>query len=205
MPAGNRGAAFEHLIEAQNRLYLMHGGAAIWKRAAGARAVRGAGGEVQARFTARGEPDFWGVLRGGVGVAFEAKECASPTGLDLVVGRRASLLRQLPNLAAVSRMGGLGFLLAWLPKAGGGSGRCFLLPVWGYSVDPPPRSQADSLLFWPAEVLGCSPLSARNGRRRLTLDELRHVGVEIPLRGLAAMVDWLPAARKAIAGRPREA
>jgi penicillin-binding protein-related factor A (putative recombinase) len=65
---GNRGKGWEAALVTQHALYRKDGRAVIFKAEPGIR-----GGHLQ-----KAPPDFFGVLMGGRGVLFDAKDCAGP-------------------------------------------------------------------------------------------------------------------------------
>ncbi|VXC70492.1 Holliday junction resolvase RecU [Bacillus mycoides] len=121
MGLGNRGMAFEKLINLSNEMYQREGVALINKRATPVKVLKSAGGRVLNGFyEAKSTVDYDGVYKGRA-VAFEAKSTQSLTRFDL----SNIAQHQLDYLEKAEKMGAVCFFLIEFSK----DQTVFLVPV----------------------------------------------------------------------------
>ncbi|MFB6730606.1 Holliday junction resolvase RecU [Bacillus mobilis] len=107
MGQGNRGMAFEKLINLSNEMYQREGVALINKRATPVKVLKSTGGRVLSGFyEAKSTVDYDGVYKGRA-VAFEAKSTQSLTRFDL----SNIAQHQLDYLEKAEKMGAVCFFL----------------------------------------------------------------------------------------------
>ncbi|PEI73447.1 Holliday junction resolvase RecU [Bacillus wiedmannii] len=112
MGQGNRGMAFEKLINLSNEMYQREGVALINKRATPVKVLKSAGGRVLNGFyEAKSTVDYDGVYKGRA-VAFEAKSTQSLTRFDL----SNIAQHQLDYLEKAEKMGAVCFFLIEFSK-----------------------------------------------------------------------------------------
>lgn len=112
MGLGNRGMAFEKLINLSNEMYQREGVALINKRATPVKVLKSAGGRVLNGFyEAKSTVDYDGVYKGRA-VAFEAKSTEKDTRFDL----KNIAQHQLDYLAKAEKMGAICFFLIEFSK-----------------------------------------------------------------------------------------
>ncbi|WP_242243687.1 Holliday junction resolvase RecU [Bacillus cereus group sp. BfR-BA-01309] len=112
MGLGNRGMAFEKLINLSNEMYQRKGVALINKRATPVKVLKSAGGRVLSGFyEAKSTVDYDGVYKGRA-VAFEAKSTQSLTRFDL----SNIAQHQLDYLEKAEKMGAVCFFLIEFSK-----------------------------------------------------------------------------------------
>ncbi|PHB05535.1 Holliday junction resolvase RecU [Bacillus wiedmannii] len=112
MGLGNRGMAFEKLINLSNEMYQREGVALINKRATPVNVLKSAGGRVLNGFyEAKSTVDYDGVYKGRA-VAFEAKSTQSLTRFDL----SNIAQHQLDYLEKAEKMGAVCFFLIEFSK-----------------------------------------------------------------------------------------
>ncbi|MGE1044140.1 Holliday junction resolvase RecU [Bacillus wiedmannii] len=112
MGLGNRGMAFEKLINLSNEMYQREGVALINKRATPVKVLKSAGGRVLNGFyEAKSTVDYDGVYKGRA-VAFEAKSTQSLTRFDL----SNIAQHQLDYLEKAEKMGAICFFLIEFSK-----------------------------------------------------------------------------------------
>ncbi|PEM10752.1 Holliday junction resolvase RecU [Bacillus wiedmannii] len=112
MGLGNRGMAFEKLINLSNEMYQREGVALINKRATPVKVLKSAGGRVLNGFyEAKSTVDYDGVYKGRA-VAFEAKSTQSLTRFDL----SNIAQHQLDYLEKAEKMGAVCFFLIEFSK-----------------------------------------------------------------------------------------
>ncbi|PEZ18710.1 Holliday junction resolvase RecU [Bacillus anthracis] len=112
MGQGNRGMAFEKLINLSNEMYQREGVALINKRATPVKVLKSAGGRVLNGFyEAKSTVDYDGVYKGRA-VAFEAKSTQSLTRFDL----SHIAQHQLDYLEKAEKMGAVCFFLIEFSK-----------------------------------------------------------------------------------------
>lgn len=115
--SANRGKAFEQMIEAACRQYLIDGQAQIVKT------------EVQNKFIAgrmvysqKGPPDFIGTIKGGQAVAFDAKNTQAAS---FPISKITDRPHQLEHLKNVHALGGIAFYLINMER----ENRVFIIPL----------------------------------------------------------------------------
>ncbi|PGD58120.1 Holliday junction resolvase RecU [Bacillus wiedmannii] len=112
MGLGNRGMAFERLINLSNEMYQREGVALINKRATPVKVLKSKGGRVLSGFyEAKSTVDYDGVYKGRA-VAFEAKSTQSLTRFDL----SNIAQHQLDYLEKAEKMGAICFFLIEFSK-----------------------------------------------------------------------------------------
>ncbi|WP_242298650.1 Holliday junction resolvase RecU [Bacillus cereus group sp. BfR-BA-01424] len=112
MGQGNRGMAFEKLINLSNEMYQRDGVALINKRATPVKVLKSAGGRVLNGFyEAKSTVDYDGVYKGRA-IAFEAKSTQSLTRFDL----SNIAQHQLDYLEKAEKMGAVCFFLIEFSK-----------------------------------------------------------------------------------------
>ncbi|MGX5441513.1 Holliday junction resolvase RecU [Bacillus thuringiensis] len=112
MGRGNRGMAFEKLINLSNEMYQREGVALINKRATPVKVLKSAGGRVLNGFyEAKSTVDYDGVYKGRA-VAFEAKSTEKDTRFDL----KNIAQHQLDYLEKAEKMGAICFFLIEFSK-----------------------------------------------------------------------------------------
>ncbi|PEP96783.1 Holliday junction resolvase RecU [Bacillus wiedmannii] len=112
MGQGNRGMAFEKLINLSNEMYQREGVALINKRATPVKVLKSAGGRVlSGYYEAKSTVDYDGVYKGRA-IAFEAKSTENPTRLDL----KNIAQHQLDYLEKAEKMGAICFFLIEFSK-----------------------------------------------------------------------------------------
>ena len=117
MTKRNLGKSFERLIEAANRQYLITGMAAIEKQEIATKLING-----KMIYSKQGPPDFMGIVRGGRGIAFDAK---STTGKSLPLKNLLDRRHQLEFLRLFEKLGGHAFYLVEFAAVN----RVFMLPI----------------------------------------------------------------------------
>ncbi|PFJ70664.1 Holliday junction resolvase RecU [Bacillus cereus] len=112
MGQGNRGMAFEKLINLANEMYQREGLALINKRPTPVKVLKSKGGRVLNEFyEAKSTVDYDGVYKGRA-IAFEAKSTENPTRFDL----KNIAQHQLDYLEKAERMGAVCFFLIEFSK-----------------------------------------------------------------------------------------
>ncbi|PFY72488.1 Holliday junction resolvase RecU [Bacillus wiedmannii] len=112
MGQGNRGMAFEKLINLSNEMYQRGGVALINKRATPVKVLKSAGGRVlSGYYEAKSTVDYDGVYKGRA-IAFEAKSTENPTRFDL----KNIAQHQLDYLEKAEKMGAICFFLIEFSK-----------------------------------------------------------------------------------------
>lgn len=112
MGQGNRGMAFEKLINLSNEMYQREGVALINKRATPVKVLKSAGGRVLNGFQeAKSTVDYDGVYKGRA-IAFEAKSTENATRFDL----KNIAQHQLDYLEKAEKMGAICFFLIEFSK-----------------------------------------------------------------------------------------
>ncbi|HDR8494230.1 TPA: Holliday junction resolvase RecU [Bacillus cereus] len=112
MGLGNRGMAFEKLINLSNEMYQREGAALINKRPTPVKVLKSAGGRVLNGFyEAKSTVDYDGVYKGRA-IAFEAKSTQSLTRFDL----SNIAQHQLDYLEKAEKMGAICFFLIEFSK-----------------------------------------------------------------------------------------
>jgi recombination protein U len=165
----NRGMAFEEALRWQHAMYLRRGAAKVDKQYIPSLPVRDG---KWAKVIGKSTVDFVGVLRGGLHVAFDAKDCA---------GKRIELDRlqphQMEHLEDVEREGGLAFVLVRFERQ-----RVYMIPMtaWRWAVEAHRAGHSVYVegIDWAAT--GKASLNEKDMRKEWLLDG----------------VDWEPAARR---------
>ena len=103
MKKRGKGMALENMIEEANKLYKVQGGARVHPTYPHVTIhSRGAGGRITGRLSGKGAVDYWGVLKGGRAVCFDAKELKSGC---LPISRIKE--HQRDDIATCHNMGGI--------------------------------------------------------------------------------------------------
>ncbi|PET93075.1 Holliday junction resolvase RecU [Bacillus cereus] len=112
MGQGNRGMAFERLINLSNEMYQIEGVALINKRPTPVKVLKSKGGRVLSGFyEAKSTVDYDGVYKGRA-IAFEAKSTENATRFDL----KNIAQHQLDYLEKAEKMGAICFFLIGFSK-----------------------------------------------------------------------------------------
>ncbi|PER24625.1 Holliday junction resolvase RecU [Bacillus cereus] len=112
MGQGNRGMAFEKLINLSNEMYQREGVALINKRPTPVKVLKSKGGRVlSGYYEAKSTVDYDGVYKGRA-IAFEAKSTENPTRFDL----KNIAQHQLDYLEKAEQMGAICFFLIEFSK-----------------------------------------------------------------------------------------